>query len=75
MKVVKRKIVETFKQTYRKGCFVNEIVLKTRLQAKANLPPLSEGAAITDVELKAAGHCEIDGKRREFVDLRIYVVP
>lgn len=75
MKIAKRKIIETFKQTYRKGCFVNDVVLKCRLQAKATLPPLAEGAAISDVELKAAGHCEIDGKKREFVDLRIYVVP
>jgi hypothetical protein len=73
--VAKRKIVETFKQTYRKGCFVDDVLLKWRLAAKTNLPPLAEGAAISDVELKAAGHCEMDGKKREFVDLRIYLVP
>lgn len=75
MKIVKRKIVETFKQTYRKGCFVDDVQLKWRLAAKEILPPLAQGAAITDVELKAAGKCEVDGKKREFVDLRIYVVP
>lgn len=62
---MKRKVRETYKQTYRKGVFC----------APGAVPPLSSGAVIKAVELKAAGHCELDGERLEFVDVRLYVLP
>ena len=67
----KRKIVETFKQTYRRHTFVN----KDSILPTSHIPPLVEGAAISDIEIRAAGHCEVDGKKREFMDVRIFVVP
>jgi hypothetical protein len=64
----KPKFVQTYKQTY-KPCtsWVRGELLP------AHLPHLNEGRMAEAIELRAAGHCLLDGKEYEFHDVRVYI--
>ena len=58
---------ETFKQTYKKGCFIKKEKLPV------TLPYLTPGCTVEAIELKAAGHVLWKGHTYEFQDVRVYV--
>jgi hypothetical protein len=64
-----RKIKVSYTQTYVKGTFVR------MLSPVPPFSPMKLNSIVSDIELKAAGHCTIDGEPREFLDLRVYVIP
>lgn len=39
----------------------------------AHMPHLNEGLKAQHIELRAAGHCMLDGKGYEFQDILVYV--
>lgn len=60
---------ETFKQTYKKGCFIKKEKLPV------TLPYLTAGCTVEAIELKAAGTLLWNGRKLEFQDVRVYVNP
>lgn len=69
----KRRVVETYRESYRKGTFVEPHRVSSC--APGAIPPLAAGAVIKEIEVKAAGHATVDGERLEFIDVRLYVLP
>jgi hypothetical protein len=66
---VKLKYKETYRETYRpREAWVRKDKLPT------TLPHLCAEAQLEAIELRAAGHCELDGRKMEFQDLRVYSI-
>lgn len=58
---------ETFKQAYKKGCFIKKEKLPV------TLPYLTPGCTVEVIELKAVGTLLWNGRELEFQDVRVYV--
>lgn len=58
----------TYRQTYKSGAMkVSEHLLPERL------PYFAVNAKLVGMEVRAAGHVEVDGEKLEFQDVRVYV--
>jgi len=65
---VKEKIL--YQEKYKNGA------MRVRRELLPNtLPYMAKGAVITDIEIRSAGKCELDGEAMEFQDVRVYTVP